>query len=308
MPVVRDDMSNLLRGDINPLFMKHFNDAFKNETTYSLVSTLVKSTKDIERYAWLGKPAYPTEWIDEREITALNQEQSYTLTNSKWQTAIEVTQDAIDDEQYGQVMMQVKQAGAQFANWLDEYIWALQAQGESTAGYDGQYFFSSAHYDAGSRYSTTQTNLGSSSFSVSALEDTLIAMRKFKDDNGKVAGYRGTDIGVPPDLEWDVRKTLNSTTYPAGMATGSATTSYVSGGANPHRGNLGVIVTNKITDADAWLVFDNSKPTKAFLLQERKPLTYKKWLNEMRDSQLHGWHWRGVRGFGDWRCAYSHTP
>ena len=117
-------------------------------------SNLFNSNQESEAYKWLGQAPAMREWIGGRQARALR-DAGVTITNKTFEATLEVLLDEIRRDKTGQVMVRVRElaqrTNAHWAKLLTDLIIA----GESTACYDGQYFFDTDHQE---QDSATQSN------------------------------------------------------------------------------------------------------------------------------------------------------
>lgn len=117
-------------------------------------SNLFSSNQESETYKWIGQAPAMREWIGGRQARALR-DAGVTITNKTFEATLEVLLDEIRRDKTGQVMVRVRElaqrTNAHWAKLLTDLIIA----GESTACYDGQYFFDTDHQE---QDSATQSN------------------------------------------------------------------------------------------------------------------------------------------------------
>lgn len=268
MPIVRTDIPKLLTAGMKTEFMGAFATATSD---YVGITTTIPSTKDQETYPWLGATPVMREWKAERSPKGLS-EYYRTVINYDWEASIAVDRNAIEDEQYGQIKLRVKELAVEAKRFFDELIFTLVGQGDSTTGssyflnkviacYDGKAMFATNHSEGSSG---TQSNKGTTALTPTSTQTAITAMRKFKDDQGKPSHSNPTLMVTPPDLEFTAREILNSTYYPA---EGTTTTKLA---VNVLKGILDLLVTPYLTDPNDWFIFDTKGVVKPIILQMRK--------------------------------------
>ena len=288
-----------------------FMGAFEKATAdYAAVTSTIKSGKNQETYPWLGAVPKMREWKDERMPKGLS-EYNFSIINYDWEASIAVDRNAIEDEQYGQSMIRVRELAVEAKRFFDEMVFSLIAQGNGTTGsgyflnkaiacYDGGAYFASDHSEGSSG---SQSNLGSTALSASALQTAITAMRKFKDDRGNPSHITPNLLVVPPDLEFEARELLNSTYYPE-EATNMKLANKVL------KGIVNLLVTPYLTDTNDWFLFDTSRTVNPMILQMRKAPVFSNLVKGtesmfMRKQMFYGVDWRGFVAFGDWRTGYG---
>lgn len=308
--LVKTDIPKLLLAGMRTNFMKAYDTA---EKEYLKIATVIKSTKSSETYPWLGAVPKMHEWKDERIPQGLL-EHNFTIINRDWESSIAIDRDAIEDEQYGQIDVRVKELAVEAVRFYDELAFTLISQGINTTGtagsiydgvdlscYDGKAFFATNHSEGDSG---TQSNRGSAALSSTALQAAITAMKKFKNDKGKPAHIKPNLLVVPTDLEWEAKELLRSTYYPE---EGTTTAKLA---ANVLKGSLNLMVSDYLTDTNNWYLFDTTRVVKPLILQLRQnprftSLTSDTESSFMRKKLYYGIDWRGEILWGDWRTGYA---
>ena len=308
--LVKGDIPKLLLAGMRTNFMQAYEVAVKD---HEKIATTIKSTKSSETYPWLGGVPKMNEWKDER-IPQGMLEHNFTIANRDWEASIAVDRNAIEDEQYGQIDVRVRELATEAVRFFDELGFTLIEQGTGTTGttgtiydgvvtscYDGKAFFATDHSEG---ESGTQSNRGSTALGVGAIQAAITAMRKFKGDKGKPAHVRPNLLVVPPDLEWTAKEILNSTFFPE---EGTTTNKLA---VNVLKGSLDLLVNEYLTDTDNWYLFDTTRVVKPLILQLRQnprftSLTQGTESSFMRKKLYFGVDWRGEILWGDWRTGYA---
>jgi phage major head subunit gpT-like protein len=118
------------------------------------VSRLFTSDQESETYKWLGMAPAMREWIGGRNPRGFR-ENGITITNKKFEATLEVLVEEIRRDKTGQVMTRVRELAERANSHWASLLSALMIAGESTACYDGQYFFDTDHSEGDSG---TQSN------------------------------------------------------------------------------------------------------------------------------------------------------
>lgn len=140
MIVNRDSLNAMYNG-----FKTAYNTAFSGVAPmWGKVATLVPSTTKVENYGWLGQFPKLREWVGDRQVKSIAAS-GYQIANKKYEAAIGVPRDDIDDDTYGVLTPLFASMGQAAAVHPDELVFALLAAGFATACFDGQYFFDSDH-------------------------------------------------------------------------------------------------------------------------------------------------------------------
>lgn len=281
------------------------------------ITTVVQSDKDHEIYAEFGNIPAMREFIDERSVQGFGSKWKYEIWNKKYELTLGVRRDELEDELYGVIRMRIGDMAKMYRYSLDEMTFANIAAGAAATSlaWDGSPFFSTTHNLDGA---TNQSNdfHTNGAFSKNNLITILNAMRRYKNDKGKLMKIEPDTIICGPELFWTVAETLHTSSY---VVTGLASTSSGSVGANYNvlsGVGLNVISTPLITDTAAFYVADTKRSLRPIILQERTPLEFTAQdqpNNEdafMRDMYKWGLRVRFGLGYGDWfACAAgNYTP
>ena len=305
--IVKSDTPQLLLAGLQPIFQKAY-DA--GEIMHSKIATTVNSKKDTESYAWLGAVTGMKEWTDERQDSDVL-EHDFSIKNRSWEGSIAVDRDAVEDDQYGQINVRVRDLGTRAKQFPDELLFELLSQGNLITGtsanfvgkniacYDSLAFFAANHTVG----STTQSNVGSTALGVTSLRAGITAMRRFQDDKNKPLPSKPDLLVVPADLEWEARELLNSAYFPSeGTTTAKLAT-------NVLKGVVDLQVSNWLSDTNDWFLLDTKTTVKPLLYQLRRKPEFVS-MTTGADAFMRKKWWYGVdarhnMGFGEWRNAYG---
>jgi phage major head subunit gpT-like protein len=308
--LVKSDIPNLLLSGLRTEFMGSLKVAPKQ---YDTLATVIESNKSTETYAWLGSTPSMHEWKDERIPQGLL-EHNYSIKNRKWESSIAVDQDALDDEQYGQTKVRIRNLAEKAVEFYDKLAFTLIGQGTGTSGtagtvyggvtiscYDGKAYFATNHSEG---ESGSQSNRGSTAISTTGVQAAITAMNKFKDDKGENAGVDPNLMVVSPDLQWTAKTLLQSQYVPE---EGTTTAKLAK---NVLAGSMQLLVNRYLTDATDWYLFDTAGSLKPLIMQMRKTPEFTSLTNNtestfMRDKLFYGIKWRGEILWGDWRKGYA---
>jgi hypothetical protein len=154
-------------------------------------SNLFQSNQESETYKWLGMAPVMREWIGSRHAKGFR-ENGITIVNKTFEGTLEVLVDEIRRDKTGQVMVRVRElaqrTNAHWAKLLSELLIA----GESTACYDGQFFFDTDHSegDSGSQSNDITNDITTTTAPTAGEMETSIlkaveAIMGFKDDQAE---------------------------------------------------------------------------------------------------------------------------
>lgn len=294
--LTRADIANLLKSGLQTVFQKSFDSV---PTIYQDITTEITSSKASEDYGWLGDTPELREWKSERLPKALK-DYGFSIKNKKYEASIRVDQDAIDDDQYGQIVVRVQGMGQGAKSSFDKQLVEVIEAGQTSVCYDGQNFFDTDHQEG---TSPVQSNLFLSKPLNAANSKTIItSMEGYKTDQNKFAGIRVTHIMVPAVLEFTAKELFDPgvvavTTDPAQAVL---------------KGRVQIKVNQYLDGSQGanapYYFMDLSKPIKPFIFQKRKPLKFDQVTTNnpdtqafMTDANLYGVSGRHAFGYGDWR-------
>ncbi len=306
MPVTSADIPGLLLAGLKTAFFDTFTEQPSN---WRMITTMIPSEKDTEHYAWLGATPGVQEFLDERRTGDFS-EYDYFIKNRTWESTISVDRAAIEDDQYGQIAMRVKQMAMSASSAIDILTFGALEAGAATACYDGLPLFSANHplgknsgLPAG--VPPTQSNLGSDALSAASLQNAITAMMRTRNDQGRPMGVIPDTLVVPPELYWEASQLLNSAFFPDPPPIGTQNLAM-----NPLKGLLVPVVSPFLNSPSNWYLLDTKRAVKAIILQMRKDFEFDALEQNsetgfLRDEFFYGVRARYNAGYGDWRSAYA---
>ena len=296
MTLVKSDIPELLTAGLKTAFFQTFGET---PAQWDKIATVVPSERDTEQYAWLGALPGMREFLDERSPADLKP-YSYAIKNKTWESTLSIDRTALEDDQYGQIALRVRQMALVAKQHLDSIVFGLLGQGFTASGYDGVPFFGTH-----AQSSTAQSNKGTEALSAATLQTAITAMMRFTDDQGRPMGTRPTLLVIPPELYWEATQLLNSSFFPDPPPIGTQDLA-----SNPLRGMLTLLTTPYLSSASNWFLLDTGRVVRALVLQMRKEFEFNALESAsengfLRDQFLYGVRARYNAGFGDWRAAYG---
>lgn len=106
--------------------------------------TMVNSTQRSERYGWLSKLPGVREWIGDRLVHSLA-EQDYEIKNKSFELTISVDRDDVEDDNLGIYAPLFQEMGESTGAHSDQLVFGALAAGFTTNCFDGQFFFDTDH-------------------------------------------------------------------------------------------------------------------------------------------------------------------
>lgn len=107
------------------------------------------SSQESETYRWLGMVPQVRQWVGGRQVKPLRS-QGITIVNKTWESTIRVDADEQRRDKTGQIMVRVNEMARRVATHPNKLLTTLLLSAESTACYDGQYFFDTDHAEGDS--------------------------------------------------------------------------------------------------------------------------------------------------------------
>lgn len=237
-------------------FRTIFNRAFEmTQPEYEPFVTTVPSTGKSEKYKWLGAIPTMKKYKDEVPFEKLSA-YSWEIANDTYVNGLEIDREDIEDDNLGLVKPTIEEMGAEARRHPGELVFNLVNNGFAATGYDGQFFFDTDHSDEGSAAQSNKASGGGSVLSETSLTTALSAMRRIKDHRGRPMRIKPNTLVVPPELEITAKKLIQQTTK-------------ASGEQNIFLNTLNLLVSEYLTSATAWFLFDLSRSLKPLVYQTR---------------------------------------
>ena len=248
-----------------------YNAADTANPFYPRIATVVPSTRAYEKYGWLGEMPSVREWLGERKFNDLRAA-DYELVNKLWEASLLVEKTDIDDDSMGIYPPLAEGLGKRATRHPDKLVSTAIVNGESTASFDGQFFFDTDHSwgDSGSQsndltYAAATGTTPTAAEMKAAIDQAVAALLGFKDDQGEPMNI--SDFEAQSDLMVMVPRQLRVVTHEALGATILSSTS------NVVVDRPQIVVNPYLTDATKFYLFDLGQPLKPLVFQAREPLS-----------------------------------
>src|SRR5574344_778252 len=280
----------------NRAFVQGAADANKGSLWGQLagIGTRIPSTKGVEDYRWLGGiPAFQ-KWVGERKIDQLK-DYHYYIQNDRFQAAIRIAEDDLNDDSYGMYETQVRGLPGSIEDTWAQTTYSMLQNEKTAKAFDNVAFFSGATGER--KFSNLLTG------TISAANPTLdqvkkdvntarVAMAMYKDDDGKALGIVPDTFIVHPQMEMLFRQLFNSTA--------DVSDSKNSGVANPFAGVGRVIVDPGLTDVnDFYALALNGYSVGPVIRQERDTVRTEMFDDHFKNHcYIYGSDFRGNAGYG----------
>ena len=290
-------------------------EADMGQTWVDGASRLFTSDQESETYKWLGMAPAMREWIGGRQPRGFR-ENGITIANKKFEATLEVLMDEIRRDKTGQVMLRVRELAERANSHWASLLSALIIAGESTACYDGQYFFDTDHSegDSGSQSNditndiTTTTAPTAGELQTSILLATQ-AILGFKDDVGEPMNENAREFLVMVPVPY-----LGAAAAALGATVISQTSNNIMA-----LGSLGgftykMAVNPRLTWTTKLALFRTDGAVSALIRQEEEPIKITALGDGSEEEFKNDRHLYGVKanrnvGYGYWQkaCLVTHT-
>jgi phage major head subunit gpT-like protein len=334
MATVTSDIPRLIEAGLKATFYEEVDTGRKD---YERLCTRVDTTQETQDYGWVAGLPTMREFTDERVPKGLMQ-YGTKITDKTWEATIGVSRRAIENDQYGQIMIKVRELAREALDFVNRRALIALRESNSATGaasygrswdnYDKDgtqnsatiYFADTDHsYPKPAKYTTSQANKAANALSGANLGLAINAMLTWKPENFVAADAnthryvaRNPDLLiVPPKLQWTARELLNNAQKP------DAT--YNTG--NVYQGIVDLMVAPEwaadvANNTQNWGLACTTGVTKPLILQVFTPATSGGSIFEfsslegnseagfMRDMYYYGVRSRFEIGYGDWRNWY----
>lgn len=237
---------------------------------YPTLCTTVPSNGADEQYGWLGGMPGMREWLGERQFQSLRAGH-FTLANKEWENSVAILKNDIDDDRLGMYGPTLEELGKKAARHPDKLLLQLIEAGESTACFDGQYFFDTDHSwgDSGTQdndltYAAATGTTPTTAEFKAAFRASVSAILGFKDDQGQL--YNGDAVVRLSDLTLVVPLALRETAFDAFDST------ILSSSSNVVIERPNIVCLPSLASAAKMYTFYNGGTLKPFVFQARRPL------------------------------------
>lgn len=205
--VTRGSFAKSLMPGLNAWYGREYG---KHPELWRQMFTVEKSTKAYEEDVGIsGLGLVPTK--PEGEPISYDTEMQGFVTryvNTTYGLGFIVTEEAFEDDQYNVVgARKARNLAFSVATTMNTLGAAIYNNSTTYTGGDGEALLDAAHPNAAGG---TWGNLSASTFSESALESAVIAIRKWTNDRGLRINASPVKLILPPDLEFDAERILYS--------------------------------------------------------------------------------------------------
>lgn len=266
----------------------------------------IQSRQESELYAWLGQSPVMREWIGGRQAKQLR-EYSWRVTNKDYEATLEVHLNELRRGiSGGAIMQRIKDLATRVNSFPNKLISTLLVDGESTACYDGQYFFDTDHAEGDSGSQNNDLTFAAATGTTptiaefrDAVMQSITSIMGFKDDQGEPANEdaRQFEVMVPIALYATALSAIRLPTLDQGATNIIPAMSEF---------NVMPVVNARLTDATKFYTVRTDGAMKPFIKQVEQELTVASIaegseLEFEEKKHRHGVEWMGAIAFGDWK-------
>jgi phage major head subunit gpT-like protein len=240
---------------------------------YPTVCNVIPSDGYDEAYGMLGNMPGVREWLGDRQFKELRAA-NFSIVNKHWESSLLIKKTDIADDRMGMYGPLMENLAEEATFHPDELLFSALVAGESTACFDGQFFFDTDHSwgDSGTQdndltYAAATGTAPTAAEFLGAYHQARAAMLKFKTDQGKLlnrptldGGLKNLLIMVNPDFELVARTAIQAT-----LAGG--------GNSNIVLDSPRIVSSAYFTDASKMYMFNLEGALKPFVFQAREPLS-----------------------------------
>jgi phage major head subunit gpT-like protein len=239
---------------------------------YPQVSTIVPSDGADEAYGMLGNHPGVREWLGDRQFHELRAG-TFTIANKHWENSLKIKKTDIADDRMNMYGPLMEDLAVEASYHPDELFFTTLVNGESTACFDGQFFFDTDHSwgDSGSQSNdlTSAAATGTTptvAEAKAAFNTARNAMMKFKNDQGKLLN-RPISMGLSNLL------LLCNVDFEAIFKEALLAPLVSTGGTNVVVDAPQIMSSAYLTDTSKFYLFNLDGPLKPFVFQAREPLS-----------------------------------
>ncbi len=245
-------------------------EEFADAAWWTKLAMRFSSNQESETYKWLGMVPQVREWVGGRKVQPLRAN-GITIVNKVWESTIRIDADEQRRDKTGQIMVRINELARRVATHPNSLLTTLIANGESTAAYDGQFFFDTDHSegDSGTQsnditYDVATPTAPTDAEMYEAIVKGIAQLIGFKDDTGEPMNESARDFMVM------VPTSFLSSTLIALSSNNIDSTGNPLAGSDPFK--VDWVANPRLTWTDKFAVFRTDGESRPFIFQEELPV------------------------------------
>jgi phage major head subunit gpT-like protein len=272
------------------------------------VAMRMESDQATETYAWLGNSPALREFIGGRTPAELS-ELSFTISNKDYEGSLTIKSKDMRRDKMGYLNVRVNQLADRAMDHPAKLITALMVAGESTACYDGQFFFDTDHSEGSSGVQSNDIISVAATPAkpkVEEMSDAIFAaiqqIYTLKDDRGEPMNQSAAQFQVQVPVSM-MKVALEAVTALLGEGGKSQTIPALAGVFQ-----ITVVPNPRLSWTTKIAVFRTDEAAKPFILQQEGApdvvaLGDGSEYEQLNKEQLFGIDWTGNVGYAYWQYA-----
>jgi hypothetical protein len=295
--ITSGSMSYILDEVVSGVAFESFYDApFMTPVMYSMRGSMGRR----ERFSSIGGPGAFQQKLSTANASEANVTQQFqkTFTHNAFALQIPFEREFVDDEDWGTVEEIGRELGTSAAQTIEVAGAALFIDSFNGATYQSEDALSicnSAHLNVDG--GNSQSNSGSTAFSMASIKSTRTLMRKFTNYAGDKIAVNPDMLLCPVDIEEDAWEVVRSSGRP----------DTANRADNMYNGMFKLVVWPFLSDADDWWMIDSRLMARNLLWFQRVPLEIFGDGNLFTGTRRIGGYYRESHGVRDWRWVYGHS-
>ena len=281
-------------------------EEFADAAWWTKLAMRFSSNQESETYKRLGMVPQVREWVGGRKVEPLRAN-GITIVNKVWESTIRIDADEQRRDKTGQIMIRINELARRVATHPNSLLTTLITNGESTAAYDGQFFFDTDHSegDSGTQSNditddATTPTAPTDAEMYEAIVKGIAQMIGFKDDTGEPMNESARDFMVM------VPTSFLSSTLIALSSNNIDSTGNPLADSEPFK--VDWVANPRLTWTDKFAVFRTDGESRPFIFQEELPVQVQILAEGSELEVNENQHQYGVKaiheaGYGFWQDA-----
>ncbi len=248
----------LLRGGFNMLANNWYNLV---QTNHELIGATTYSTHALELHAPMGRGSVPRRVVKGGKFPEMGLSgKDIQIVNEKFGSITTIERELVDDDQTGQIMSRVQDAGMNMR--ILEDAWFFQRFIGTAGSFAGDVIPASQTYPSGP-FTVAQTNRPASyaAFGSDAVQAGDIALMNMLDPQGNKLLVNPNTLLVGTKNKFTAAALLQSTSY-------ASTTAHLVGGTGGANSGIGTTFAKNVLEGLYTLVVSRFMPSKAWAIGE----------------------------------------